>query len=107
MRFRSPTLVIACAALPLVAGCDMQVEDGEMPDVEVSADPGQLPKYDVEKTQEGQLPSVDVDAEPGQMPQVDLQAPDVDVDTQSVSVPVPDVDVDMPKGQADATQQQQ
>ena len=53
-----------------IAGCDVdQVEEGQMPNVDMSADPGTLPEYDVE-------------------------TPDVDVETEERTVTVPDVDVD-------------
>ena len=66
---------------------------------------------DVEKTQDGELPSVDVDvdAQAGKLPKFDVDAPDVDVTTEEkeVLVPkvvmeketieVPDVDVTIPK----------
>lgn len=51
---------------------------------------------DVDKTQEGELPEVDVDAEGGQLPAYDVEAPEVDVGSEPVTVPVPDVDVEMP-----------
>jgi hypothetical protein len=66
---------------------------------------------DVDQTREGKLPDVDVDvsAEPGQLPAYDVDAPDVDVsmEEKKVLVPkvvmeeetisVPDVDVDVPE----------
>ncbi|WP_295885265.1 hypothetical protein [uncultured Thiohalocapsa sp.] len=107
MRFRYLMLVLACTTLPFLAGCDVDVEEkGEMPQVDVDADPGQLPEYEVEKTEAGQLPSMDVDAEPGKLPEVDVQGPDVDVGTEPVTIPVPDVDVDMPDDDGETSQQQ-
>lgn len=52
-----------------------------------------LAACDVDQTQEGELPEVDVDVQGGQVPEYDVDAPDVDVDTEEVTVPVPDVDV--------------
>lgn len=53
----------------------------------------------VEKTQEGELPDVDVTAEGGQLPEYDVQTADVDVGTREETVTVPDVDVTMPDEQ--------
>jgi len=52
-----------------------------------------LAACDVDQTQEGELPDVDVQAEGGQVPAYDVDAPDVDVNTEEVTVPVPDVDI--------------
>jgi len=93
-----PTLLAAFALL--LAGCEADVEkEGELPSVDVDAESGQVPKYDVEQTQEGELPSVDVDAEPGRLPEVEVRGPDVEVERDTVEVPVPDVDVEMPEEQ--------
>lgn len=79
------------------AGCDVdKVEEGEMPDVDVSADAGELPEYEVRKVEEGRAPDLDVDVEGGEMPEYDVDGPDVDVGTKTVEVEVPDIDVDMP-----------
>lgn len=56
-----------------------------------------LTACEVDKTQEGELPDVDVAAEGGEMPAYDVEAADVDVGTETVPVAVPDVDVDMPE----------
>jgi hypothetical protein len=99
-----PALLSALLALPLITGCEVDVEEeGKMPSVDVDADPGRMPEYEVEKTQEGRLPSVDMDAEPGRMPEVDVRGPDVDVGTQPLTIPVPDVDVELPQEEEDAT----
>lgn len=55
-----------------------------------------LTACDVDKTQEGELPDVDVNAEGGQLPAYDVETPEVDVGTEEVQVEVPDVDVEMP-----------
>ena len=56
-----------------------------------------LTACEVDKTQEGELPDVDVAAEGGEMPAYDVETADVDVSTETVPVAVPDVDVDMPE----------
>lgn len=88
--------VAGLSALLFVAGCDVeQKEEGEMPDVDVEGDPGQLPAYDVdvEQTREGRMPGVDVDVEGGNMPEYEVEGPDVEVGTEEKTVTVPDVDV--------------
>lgn len=55
-----------------------------------------LSACDVDKTQEGEMPTVDVDAEGGALPAYDVETAEVDVDTKEVLVEVPDVDVEMP-----------
>lgn len=55
-----------------------------------------LTACNVDKTQEGELPDVDVTAEGGQVPEYDVETPEVDVNTETVPVAVPDVDVEMP-----------
>jgi len=97
MRFPTITAILIVATLPWLAACEVDVEDeGEMPEVDVQGDSGNMPEYEVTKTEEGEMPSVDVDAESGEMPEVDVRGPDVDVGTEPVTVPVPDVDVEMP-----------
>jgi hypothetical protein len=96
-------VIVPFAAL-LVWGCDVQVkEEGELPnvDVDVNADSGQLPEYEVKQTQEGELPSVDVDvdADAGKLPEIEVQGPDVEIGTKTVDVQVPDVDVQMEETQ--------
>ena len=54
---------------------------------------------EVEQTQEGEMPEVDVNVEGGQLPKFDVDGPDVDVDGEvemkPLKVPVPKVDVDV------------
>lgn len=51
----------------------------------------------VRQTEEGDLPDVDVSAEGGKLPEYDVDAADVDVKTEKREVEVPtDVDVNMP-----------
>ncbi|HEX7181932.1 MAG TPA: hypothetical protein VF756_08830 [Thermoanaerobaculia bacterium] len=63
----------------------------------------------VRQTEEGELPDVDVSAEGGKVPEYDVDAADVDVKTEKREVTVPDVDVNMPgEGDAnDSAQEQQ
>ena len=58
-----------------------------------------------EQTQEGELPDVDVTAEGGQLPEYDVETADVDVGTREETVTVPDIDVTMPDEQP--TQEEQ
>lgn len=50
----------------------------------------------VRQTEEGELPDVDVSAEGGKVPEYDVDAADVDVKSEKREVTVPDVDVNMP-----------
>ena len=97
-------------ATVLLGACDIeQTQEGALPDVDVDAEPGQLPEF--EQTQEGRLPDIDVDASGGQLPRYDVEGPDVDVGTEQREVEVPtgvdieteertittpDIDVDLP-----------
>ncbi|MEH6389922.1 MULTISPECIES: hypothetical protein [Pseudomonas] len=65
-----------------------------------------LSACDVEQTEEGSLPDVDVEAEGGNMPEYDVDAADVDVGTREKTVTVPDVDVTMPDEEEDSQPQQ-
>ena len=50
---------------------------------------------DVEQTEEGELPDVDMNVEPGNMPEYDVDAPDVDIETEQRTIEVPTgIDVD-------------
>lgn len=55
-----------------------------------------LSACDVEQTQEGELPDVEVTAEGGQLPAYDVETAEVDVKTETVPVEVPKIDVEMP-----------
>lgn len=97
MRKHGLLTLTGVAALLAVAGCDIdKTADGEMPDVDVAFEEGNLPKYEVKKTEEGRLPDIDVDVEGGKLPEYDVDAADVDVGTKEIEVTVPDVDVKMP-----------
>ena len=97
-------IVVGCALVASLAatGCTAtQTEEGKLPDVDVTAKEGNLPKYDVDvadvdvKTEKKQvdMPNVDVGTE---TKTVEVEVPDVDVNTEKTSVTVPDVDVTMP-----------
>lgn len=73
--------------MPLV-GCTVeQTEEGELPDVDVEVEGGNLPKYDVDAAE------IEVGMEDKTVTVPDV---DVDVDTKDVKVKVPDVDIEMP-----------
>ena len=83
-------LLVACLALAAF-GCSVeQTREGEMPDVDVEVEEGQLPRYDVDG------PDIDVDIE-----EREIKVPDVDVDIERRTVPVPDVDVELPSDRDD------
>lgn len=50
----------------------------------------------VEKTQEGELPNVEVKADGGQLPKYDVETPEVELGTKKVEVEVPTATVEMP-----------
>lgn len=50
----------------------------------------------VEKTQEGALPDVEVKAEGGQLPKYDVETAEVNVGSKTVEVEVPTATVEMP-----------
>ena len=47
----------------------------------------------VDKTEEGEAPELDVDADAGQLPEYDVDTADVNVGTETTEVTVPEVDV--------------
>ena len=62
------------AAVFLFGACEVnQVEEGELPDVEVEVEEGELPEYDVDG------------------PEIDVRS-----DTDTVVVETPEVDIDLP-----------
>lgn len=76
----------AMALMVFATGCRVEQErSGEMPDVDVDVDPGQLPEYEVEG------PEVEIGTE-----EQTITVPDVDVDTEQTDIIVPDVDVELP-----------
>lgn len=52
-----------------------------------------LSACEVEKTQEGELPDVDVDVEGGQLPRYEVDAPDVDVEMEERTIEVPTIEI--------------
>lgn len=81
----------------LLTACDADIEEpGSLPDVDVKADAGNLPEYEVNKTKEGNMPSVDVDVKGGKLPEIDVDTAEIELDTKTVEVEVPDIDVKMP-----------
>lgn len=50
----------------------------------------------VEQTEEGKLPDVDVKAEAGKLPEYNVETPEVDVGTKKVEVEVPTATVELP-----------
>lgn len=58
-----------------------------------------LSSCDVDKTAAGELPDVDVDvsAEAGKLPEYEVRGPDVQTGTKTIEVEVPTVDVDIPE----------
>ena len=59
-----------------------------------------LAACDVDQTKEGEMPDVDVSANGGQMPEFDVDAAEVKVGTENKTVEVPTVEVDPPKDDA-------
>lgn len=99
MKFKTLTLsAVAASAMMFAAGCDIdQTQEGALPDVDVRADAGELPEYDIVKTEKGRMPDVDVDVKSGKLPKYDVEMADIDLNTKKVSVDVPDVDIDVNK----------
>lgn len=69
MRMNKTLLAAAVAAAFAVTGCDF------------------------EQTREGELPEVDVDVEGGQLPAYEVDAPDVDVKMEEKTIKVPTVEI--------------
>jgi len=88
-------LLIAGIAL-IFTGCDIEkTEDGEAPDVDVSAEAGELPEYEVVQTQEGEMPDMDVDFDAGSMPEYEVDWMDIDIGMTEETVTVPKLEVVM------------
>lgn len=84
---KSAAIAVALGSVLTLSACNVEkTQEGEMPDVDVSAEGGQLPAYNVE------TPDVDVTTK-----QAEMTVPDVDVNSKDVTVPVPDVDVTLPE----------
>lgn len=96
MNFLKLSIPFVAASTIFVAGCEVeQTREGELPDVDVRADAGKLPKYDIVKEQDGRMPDVDVDVHGGQLPKYDIDGPSVSVGKKKIDVNVPDVDFDV------------
>lgn len=50
----------------------------------------------VDKTQEGEMPEVEVHAEGGQLPKYDVETPEVKMGTETRTIEVPTATVEMP-----------
>lgn len=111
MKLNQIIVTAVAAGAIFLSGCSVeQTREARVPDIDVSADSGQMPNYEVTKTQDGKMPTVDVDAKGGQMPAYDIDVAEVEVSSEekTVEVPkpvvvvedetveVPEVDVDMP-----------
>lgn len=53
-----------------------------------------LAACDVEQTEEAELPEVEVDAEGGNLPEYDVDTADVDVEMEEETIEVPTLEVD-------------
>lgn len=86
---KTAALAVAFGSMLTLSACNVEkTQEGELPEVDVDAQGGQLPAYDVE------TPDVDVGTQPAQVTTPDV---DVDVGTETSTVPVPDVDVTLPE----------
>ncbi|GHA75752.1 hypothetical protein [Cognatilysobacter bugurensis] len=86
---KSAALAFAFGSVLTLSACNVEkTQDGELPDVDVNAQGGELPAYDVETA------DVDVGTEPATVSVPDV---DVDVGSEQKTVEVPDVDVNMPQ----------
>ena len=86
IRRKLALVVPAIVLMTFATGCRVEREQaGELPDVDVDVEPGQLPEYEVEG------PEVEIGTE-----EKTITVPDVDVDTEQQESTVPDVDVELP-----------
>ena len=84
-------VVPAVIVIALSAGCRVEQErSGEMPDVDVNVEPGQLPEYEVEG------PEVEVGTETET-----ITVPDVDISPHDPEVTPPDFDIELPSDDAE------
>ncbi len=91
---RALSALLATSALLAFGACKVtQTEKGELPDVDVAAEAGELPEYEIVKTNDGELPNIDVDVDGGKLPAYDVDLPDVDVGVRKETVLVPKVRV--------------
>lgn len=86
IKWKQALVVPALVLMTLATGCRVEREQaGELPDVDVDVEPGQLPEYEVEG------PDVEVGTE-----QKEVTVPEVEVTTEEKEITVPDVDVELP-----------
>lgn len=86
IRWKAAILIPAILLVGLSTGCRVEQEEaGELPDVDVDVDAGELPEYEVEG------PEVDVGSE-----EQEVTVPDVDVSTEEKTIEVPTVDIEPP-----------
>ncbi|MEM8808166.1 MAG: hypothetical protein AAGF01_19265 [Cyanobacteria bacterium P01_G01_bin.38] len=79
-------VVPAAMLIAFSAGCRIEQESaGEMPDVDVDVDAGEVPEYEVEG------PEVEVGTQ-----EETVTVPEVEVTQEEKTIEVPDVDVEMP-----------
>lgn len=87
MRTSIPLALAAVASATVLAACDIdQTEEGEMPQVDLSYEEGNMPEYDVDTA------DVEVGTE-----EKTVEVPDVDVNMEERQITVPDIDVEMPE----------
>lgn len=55
-----------------------------------------LAACEVTKTEDGEMPDIDVSVDGGNLPEYDVDGPDVDFGMKEVTVKVPDIDVTTP-----------
>lgn len=80
-------LMLLIGGLTFATGCDVDMtEEGRLPDIDVSAEPGKLPELDV------QGPEIDAEME-----ETEVTVPDIDVTTEKKTVETPDIDIDIPE----------
>jgi uncharacterized lipoprotein len=86
---KTAALAVAFGSVLTLSACNVEkTQEGELPDVDVNAQGGELPAYDVETA------DVDVNTKPAEVTVPDV---DVNVNSEKATVPVPDVDVNMPQ----------
>lgn len=96
MKTKTFSAIFALLMLATLSACEIdKTEEGELPDVDLSVEGGNLPEYDVD--------TADVSVETQEQ---EVEVPDVDVDvgTETKTVDVPNVEVDMPEDDEDKPQ---
>ena len=88
------TASLAVGGLILLSACDVeQTSQGEMPDIDVDAEAGEMPEYKIVKTEEGESPEFDVDVEAGEWPTYDIDWASLEAGLAETTVKVPEVKV--------------